>query len=102
MDGSEGSEGAEGAECVKTPSVCPPIGWTGPVSGPVINDIIIHLSTMHLCIRVPSLHLLNERHNGPGLVARASDSQSEKVGSNPACALKQGTLSYLLHPWTEM
>ena len=36
------------------------------------------------------------------LVARASDSQSDKVGSNPACALKQGTLSYLFHLWTEM
>ena len=36
------------------------------------------------------------------LLARASDSQSEIVGSNPASALKQGTLSYLLHLWTEM
>ena len=31
------------------------------------------------------------------LVDRASDSQSENVDSNPACSLKQGTLSYLLH-----
>ena len=36
------------------------------------------------------------------LVARASDQQSEKVGSNPPCALKKATLSYLLHLWTEM
>ena len=35
------------------------------------------------------------------LVARASDSQSEKVGSNLACALKQGSLSCLLYLWTE-
>ena len=26
-------------------------------------------------------------------MARVQDSQSEKVGSNPACALQQGTLS---------
>ena len=31
-----------------------------------------------------------------------SDSQYEKVISNPACALKQGTISYLSHLWTEM
>ena len=36
------------------------------------------------------------------LLTRASDSQSEKVGLNPACILKQGTSSYLLHLWTEM
>ena len=36
------------------------------------------------------------------LVARALDSQLENVGLNPACALKQGTLSYLLHLWQEM
>ena len=26
----------------------------------------------------------------------------EKVGSNAACALKRGTLSCMLHLWTEM
>ena len=36
------------------------------------------------------------------VVARVSDRQLEKVGLNPVCALKQGTLSYLLHLWTEM
>ena len=36
------------------------------------------------------------------LVARASDCQSEKVSLNLACALKQGTLLYLLHLWTKM
>ena len=36
------------------------------------------------------------------LVARESDSKVEKVGSIPACALKQGTLSYLFRLWTEM
>ena len=39
---------------------------------------------------------------GGNLVARASDLQSEQVGLNPACGLKQGTLLYLLHLWTEM
>ena len=36
------------------------------------------------------------------LVARASDSQSEKAGLNAACTFKQGTLSYLLHLWRDM
>ena len=36
------------------------------------------------------------------LVATPLDAQSETVCLNPAYALKQGTLSYLLHLWTEM
>ena len=33
------------------------------------------------------------------LMARTLDSQSEKVDSNLACALKQGILSHSLHLW---
>ena len=36
------------------------------------------------------------------LVVRALDWESEEVPLNPACALEQGTLSRLLHLWTEM
>ena len=36
------------------------------------------------------------------VAARASDSQLEKVGSNVVCAFKHGTLSYLLHLWTDV
>ena len=39
---------------------------------------------------------------GVSLVVRALDSQLEKVGSNLACALKQGTSSHLLHLWIQM